>query len=294
MRVLVTGASGLLGQALLRMAPAHVEMVASMRTSRLPGTSPLQADLAEPGEARRLLRAARPEAVLHAAAWSNVQRCELEPEDALRINARAPAELASACREAGVPLVHCSTDYVFDGRAPDGYYEDAIRNPLQAYGRSKAEAEDAVLAEGGMVARLPLLLGPPAASGVQWWLGAAAAVLRGEEVAADDTEVRQPAWTNDVASALWSLTLVPVTGVLHAVPNETVTKRRLLRMLADECGRCARLVDPAPPGPGSAARPRAATLLRGRPSQSVPEIRDVSHLVRTVLREAVARFMQQV
>jgi dTDP-4-dehydrorhamnose reductase len=88
----------------------------------------------------------RPGLVVNAAAYTAVDRAESEPEAAFVANAAAPGHIAAACAAAGVPLIHLSTDYVFDGARPGPYREDDPINPLGVYGRSKADGEGAVRA----------------------------------------------------------------------------------------------------------------------------------------------------
>lgn len=106
-------------------------------------------DQLEGFDADRLLATVRPSAVVNAAAYTAVDRAEDEPKAAYRLNRDVPAALAEACAAAGVPFVHFSTDYVFDGEKREPYVETDPRNPLNVYGRSKAEGEQAIAAVAG-------------------------------------------------------------------------------------------------------------------------------------------------
>jgi len=101
-------------------------------------------DLLIPGSAADAILKARPEIVVHAAAYTAVDQAEDEPEIAFRVNATAAGEVAAAARATGARLIHISTDYVFDGAASMPYREDAPTNPLGAYGRSKLAGEEQV------------------------------------------------------------------------------------------------------------------------------------------------------
>lgn len=138
MRILLTGGEGQLGTELIAQAPRFgVEFVAP----------PLaQMDLTRPTELDATWDAARPEAVINAAAYTAVDRAEVEPETAFAINAAAPARIAARCAAEGIPLVHISTDYVFDGCRREPYREEDPVAALGVYGRSKAEGEAAVRA----------------------------------------------------------------------------------------------------------------------------------------------------
>lgn len=138
MRILLFGPSGQVGRETVEAAARRgVELVALSRT---------QADLFTPGAGAAAIAAARPQAVINAAAWTAVDKAESEPDGARRLNAEAPAELASACARAGARLIHLSTDYVFDGNAAGPLDERAPTAPLNVYGATKLAGERAVLA----------------------------------------------------------------------------------------------------------------------------------------------------
>jgi dTDP-4-dehydrorhamnose reductase len=98
------------------------------------------------------LRDLRPDAVINAAAFTDVDRAETEAAAAFALNRDGPAALARACADLGAPLVHLSTDYVFDGAKPAPYVETDAKAPLNLYGHSKSEGEDSVLASGAHAA----------------------------------------------------------------------------------------------------------------------------------------------
>ena len=101
-------------------------------------------DLATAGSARTAILAARPSLVINAAAFTAVDLAETEQAAAYRINAEAAGEVAAAARELGVPVIHISTDYVFDVTGTSPYTEEAATKPINAYGRTKLAGEDAV------------------------------------------------------------------------------------------------------------------------------------------------------
>jgi dTDP-4-dehydrorhamnose reductase len=146
MRLLITGASGLLGLNLSLEASACYTVIGVARTP-LQGV-PFEAhgvDLLQEGVAAELIREFRPDAVLHCAALTYPDQCEAHPDLAWRMNTWLPARLAEQCAAAHIPLLHISTDAVFDGRAHTPYTEAHPPNPLNVYARTKWEAEKAVL-----------------------------------------------------------------------------------------------------------------------------------------------------
>ncbi|WP_339477075.1 dTDP-4-dehydrorhamnose reductase [Pseudomonas sp. RL_5y_Pfl2_69] len=105
-------------------------------------------DLAVPGQIRSQVRAHRPDLIINAAAHTAVDQAESEPELAFAINGIAPGVFAEEAAALGIPLIHYSTDYVFDGRKPAPYTEDDATNPLGVYGKSKLAGELAIAASG--------------------------------------------------------------------------------------------------------------------------------------------------
>lgn len=139
MRVLLLGRNGQVGWELERMLRGSVDLTALDRA---------QCDLRDPDSVSAAVRAARPEVIVNAAAYTAVDRAETEAHEAMVVNARAPALLAAEARRIGAYLVHYSTDYVFDGAKGAPYVESDGPNPLQVYGRTKLEGEAAIAASG--------------------------------------------------------------------------------------------------------------------------------------------------
>jgi dTDP-4-dehydrorhamnose reductase len=150
MTVLVLGGNGQLGQELLRALAPLGPVIATTRSGRLAdGTACEVADLDRPASLPPLLDRLRPSVVVNAAAYTAVDRAEQEPDAARRANTDAPAAIARWCAQHDVPVVHYSTDYVFDGRSRVPYREDAPTAPLNVYGMTKRAGEDAIRAAGG-------------------------------------------------------------------------------------------------------------------------------------------------
>jgi dTDP-4-dehydrorhamnose reductase len=140
LRILIIGQNGQVSRAL---------------QSRLAGMGELivlgsgQLDLARADQIRAPIEAIRPDLIINAAAHTAVDQAESEPQLALAINAVAPGVLAEVAAELGSPLIHYSTDYVFDGHKPGPYTEDDVPNPLSVYGRSKLAGEEAIRQAAG-------------------------------------------------------------------------------------------------------------------------------------------------
>ena len=150
MTILLFGGNGQLGRELLRALAPLGTLVATTRSGQLADGSTCEvADFDQPDSLPALLDRVRPDIVVNAAAYTAVDRAEQEAEAAFRANAQAPGVIARWCAAAGVPLVHYSTDYVFDGSGTRAYREDDATAPLGVYGSSKRDGEDAVRAAGG-------------------------------------------------------------------------------------------------------------------------------------------------
>ncbi len=136
-RILLIGATGQLGTAIQHAkSPDNWTFLLTDRRSL---------DLARPEDVSTFVISARPDAIINAAAYTAVDRAEAEPALAFALNRDGPAALVAAAANIGAPLVHISTDYVFMGDKPAPYVETDPRNPINTYGRSKAEGELSVL-----------------------------------------------------------------------------------------------------------------------------------------------------
>ncbi|MFS8038711.1 dTDP-4-dehydrorhamnose reductase [Xanthobacter sp. AM11] len=137
-RILLFGAAGQLGR--------EITALAAERGLELTGFDHTALDISDPAAVARALEAGRPDALINAAAYTAVDKAESEPERAARINAFAPGLIAERCARYRTPLIHVSTDYVFDGTKPGAYVEGDSIAPLGVYGRTKAAGEAAVRA----------------------------------------------------------------------------------------------------------------------------------------------------
>ncbi|QBZ87419.1 dTDP-4-dehydrorhamnose reductase [Pseudomonas viciae] len=140
LRILIIGQNGQVSRALQSRLAGMGELIVR-------GSSEL--DLAHPDLIHSPIDALKPDLIINAAAHTAVDQAESEPALAFAINAIAPGVLAQVAVKLGVPLIHYSTDYVFDGRKPTPYTEDDMPNPLSVYGRSKLAGEDAIRQAAG-------------------------------------------------------------------------------------------------------------------------------------------------
>ena len=157
MKVLITGASGLLGINLAMEAMREHEVVGVDRGKLK--SAPFQVfniDLIDKEAMDGVLDRTRPDCLINCAAMANLEACEQNPEQARVINVDVPARLANACAERSIRFVHLSTDAVFDGESMDAYTEDDVPTPLSLYSQTKLDSEHAVFSENpdAIVARV--------------------------------------------------------------------------------------------------------------------------------------------
>ena len=152
-RILIVGAYGQVGRELQRSFADAGEIIARDRDT---------VDLADPDQVRAMVRAAAPDIILNAAAYTAVDRAESELEQAMAVNAKAPGILAEEALRAGALVVHYSTDYVFDGSKESPWIETDKPNPLNVYGASKLAGEEAIQQVGGkyLIFRTSWVYGP--------------------------------------------------------------------------------------------------------------------------------------
>lgn len=159
-------------------------------------------DLSDPSSIPVAVRAFRPELVIHAAAQTNVDACEVDPAGAERVNVEATAQLVAAARDAGVLIVYFSTDYVFNGALRRPYREDDEPQPLSVYGRTKWEGEQAVRAYSRhLIVRTSWVYGE-GRNFVRTILGAARG---GGALRVVDDQVGRPTYAEDVAATVRAL-----------------------------------------------------------------------------------------
>jgi dTDP-4-dehydrorhamnose reductase len=161
LKLLITGATGLLGSRLTQLAAAAGHEVHSAYHTRRPSQgTPLPLDINSKVDVEKAVRLNAPDALIHAAAITDVDLCELNPELAMRVNGTATGFLAQECRRVGSFMVYISTDYVFDGRQGQ-YKEDDQPNPINTYGLSKLHGEEQVRRIDGdfCIARTSVLYG---------------------------------------------------------------------------------------------------------------------------------------
>ena len=279
--VVVTGASGMLGSAVLARCGYTSQAFGWQLGSAEPSLH--KVDITDASAVDAAFDALAPGLCVHCAAIADVDRCEAEPELAEAVNVRGTVNVAAAAACHSTRMILISSDYVFDGRAEAPYAEDAEPNPLQVYGTNKRAAELVVLQlEDGLVVRLPLLYRVDADQG--WFQQTRSGLLAGEEVRADALQVRQPALVEDVAGLIVALAGLRENGIVHIAPTQRVTRYAWACLIAEAVGAPPHLVIPTELQP-EVPRPRRASLatervevLRLNPPRSANAVLDEAQL----------------
>jgi dTDP-4-dehydrorhamnose reductase len=207
MKVLVTGARGQVGRALISAAPAGEQLQA---------VGHAELDIGDSQAVDAYIGVARPDVIVNAAAYTAVDRAENESEAAHRVNAQGPANLARAAARTGARLLHLSTDFVFDGQSSIPYRPLDPTNPLGVYGASKLAGERAVselLPENSVILRTAWVYD---ATGKNFVLTMLRLMRERGTVRVVADQIGSPTAAGSIAEALWAIVARPdVTGVNH-------------------------------------------------------------------------------
>ena len=206
MKLVIVGAGGRLGAALVRAYREKFGVI---------GFNHTQLDLANPDELREKLCAIDFDLLINTAAFTNVDLCETQRDQAFGINAEAPRILAEICRDKNAKLIHFSTDYVFDGEKSEPYIESDPANPISVYGESKRAGEQFVLqtTDRHLIVRVSWVFGPERPSFIDAMIKRA---CEDEHVEAITNKFSAPTYTRDIAQMLPQFFEVDVEGgILH-------------------------------------------------------------------------------
>ena len=238
--VCITGANGLLGQALCRRLAGRpaVEVLPTSRDEEAladPSLPHRRMDITEPASVRSVLREAAPDAVVHCAAQTQVDDCETDPERCRSVNVDGLAHVVDAANAVGARIVHLSTDFVFDG-ASGPYGEGDEPGPVNTYGAAKLESER-LLAERAEVpwaiARTVLVYGTGrelSRSNIALWIIDELARDRAITIVTD--QVRTPTYVEDLAAGIEGLLRAESEGVFHLAGPDLVTVYEFARRIA--------------------------------------------------------------
>ncbi|MCP4143298.1 MAG: SDR family oxidoreductase [Chloroflexi bacterium] len=246
MKILVTGASGLLGLNLgLRMHERY--SIVGQDRGKLASTpfELVRADLLDPSACSRLIDSVRPDAVIHTAALANLESCENDPATSRLLNAEVPSLLAESCTKHDIQLIHISTDAVFDGTKEGIYTEEDTPNPAGVYAATKLQGEENVLSiyPQAAVARVNFfgwsLSGTRSLS--EFFFNTLGA---GKTCNGFDDVYFCPMFVGDLADTLIGMLEKSLSGTYHVVGSRAITKYEFGQEIAKVFGFDAGLINP--------------------------------------------------
>jgi len=235
MKLLVTGASGLLGSDICHSAASHGVECERVRLSKREGF--VAADV-RTSEGLSAIERLDWDAIVHTAAWRSPEDCEKNPKGAYEINVKATAELARLAAERKARMLYISTDYVFPGTKPP-YAETAAPRPLNVYGETKLQGERAAMENcaNAAVLRIPFLFGWRAGLERCSLLTSTLAALKADPPAGvDDSVVRYPTCTVDVAEAALLILSKGAKGIHHFSASDKTTRYGIAVLTAELLG----------------------------------------------------------
>ncbi|MEL7199451.1 MAG: dTDP-4-dehydrorhamnose reductase [Pseudomonadota bacterium] len=254
MRVLITGADGQVGGALLRTAPDTADITA---------ISIDDVDIADSAMLRARLAVEAPDLIINTAAYTAVDKAEEDEQEARDVNANAVGVMVKTMAETGGKLVQISTDFVFDGHASTAYKPDAKRNPLSVYGRTKAEGEDHMRAEDLLV-RTSWVYELGGSNFVRTMLRL---MREREELSVVADQVGAPTWATGLARVIWQMVERNAVGTYHHCDDGQTSWYEFAVAIAEEAralGLIPRIPEikpiPASDYPTPATRPAFSVL----------------------------------
>jgi dTDP-4-dehydrorhamnose reductase len=221
--ILIVGANGMLGQDLMQVLAGDV------RGLDLP-----EIDITSLESVRRILLTLKPRVIINSAAYTDVDGCEANVEQAMAVNGEGVGLLALTAREIGATLVQVSTDYVFDGSKGSPYLEDDPVGPLSIYGESKLAGElNAAMAPEHLIVRTQWLYGIHGKNFVETMLRLA---TEKSELSVVDDQIGSPTWTNDLALAIRALLDKGCRGTYHAANSDYCSWNEFAKAIFEEEG----------------------------------------------------------
>jgi dTDP-4-dehydrorhamnose reductase len=230
MRVVIFGATGMLGKALVHQWSG--DEVTALGSA--------DADLRNPEQVEAAVSKAKPDWVVLSAAYTDVDACEINPTLAASVNTHGAVSVAKAAKQFGSKLLFVSTDYVFDGKKTSPYESTDQRNPISAYGRSKAEAEQRIVAimPDACLARTSWLFGPGGKCFPDTILKLADSK---PEIKVVNDQRGSPTYTRDLADTIIALCRVNAQGIVHCTNSGDCTWFDFASELIRQAGKSTRV-----------------------------------------------------
>lgn len=249
MKILITGSNGLLGQKIVKRCVKHnIPFIATSkganRNPECPNDHYISLDLLQTDEVHQLVLDQKPTAIIHTAALTNVDYCELNPEECNQVNVISTKVLYEAAKSVQAHFELLSTDFVFDGENGPYKEEDTV-NPLSVYAQSKVDAEHLLLEDpenykNWSIARTIIVYGTGfGLSRSNMILWALEALPKGEVMKLVDDQFRSPTWADDLAYGCVEIILRNQTGIFHL----SGPTPRAINQIVEEVGKVLQLTD---------------------------------------------------
>jgi dTDP-4-dehydrorhamnose reductase len=252
MKILITGSNGLLGQKLVELLagkPEFETIATAVGQNRLPlsaGYRFMEMDITDPQMIDQVVGEIRPDVIIHTAAMTNVDQCELDKEGCWKLNVTATEYLIQACRKYGIFLEHLSTDFVFDGSAGP-YQEEDTPNPISFYGWSKYAAEKALMTSNinWAITRTVLVYGiahDMSRSNIILWVKKS--LEEGKAIKVVTDQMRTPTLAEDLAMGCFLIAQKKAQGIFHISGADFLTPYQMAVMAADYFSLDTSLISP--------------------------------------------------
>jgi dTDP-4-dehydrorhamnose reductase len=242
-RLLVTGASGLLGNRIVELAKSYYTIVPLHNTKPLQSNS-LKIDITKAIEVLSLFNRLKPAVVIHTASETNVDKCETDKRHAWKINVEGARNIAEACRKVNAKLVAISTDYVFDGEK-GGYTEEDKPNPVSYYGLTKLEGEKQVInyCKNYAILRTSVLYGwhPWKQNFATWVINK---LKQQQEITVVEDHYNTPTLADNLAEMAVEVAEKDLQGIYHASGNERISRYEFAKRIAKTFDLNSSLIKP--------------------------------------------------
>lgn len=274
MKLLVTGASGLLGLKLTQLATKKDYTVFSAYNQNNPREGiPLKFDITNQTSTEGVFEKTKPDLVVHAAALTNVDKCETQKELAWRVNVQGTENIAKLCRKHQTYLVYISTDYVFDGEKGN-YIETDMPSPINHYGTTKLEAEQRVqrLVKDHCIARTSVIYGSTPATGkTNFALWLIDKLRKEEKVRIVTNQTNSPTLNTNLAKMTLEILTRRLTGIYHLAGATFLSRYDYAKTLAETFNLKTELIEPATSKDIAwiAARPKNSSLNVSKATQTL-------------------------
>ncbi len=266
-KMLITGAAGFLGYHLVFLLNEYFEIAGTFHkkyASAVP-TEFFKTDINDYRNFKNCIGRFKPDYIVHSAASADVDWCERNSTEAMKINADGTRNVAEACAKFDIRMIHISTDMVFDGKKGD-YIETDTVNPINVYGKSKLTAEETVkfFSNGSVIFRVALLYGPSSPNKKGYIFSTMEKIRNGEKVKFFTDQIRTPLFTADVAQAINLCIKKDIPGgIYHLSGKDKITRYEFGMLMQKVYGFDKELIIPSVMRdiPTMAPRPKDVSLL---------------------------------